>query len=224
MIFAYLDGKKVKASRNQKGICPHCGKDVVSKCGSINIWHWAHIKNESCDSWYEPETKWHSDWKMEFGEECSEVKISKENRYHIADIFSNDVVIELQNSPIQKEVISKREEFYGEKMIWIINGEKFKNNFIITELIDVDNCLNVKYDPIYQKYKEDNKKPPKYKFVWNHCRKCWNDHKRNIFIDFGEDELFWVKDGMGTKNGYGNIVKKEKFISKYRSKLTEKEE
>ncbi|MBL7893856.1 MAG: hypothetical protein JNK50_01090 [Bacteroidia bacterium] len=46
---------------------------MLAKCGTINIWHWAHEAIENCDDWYEPETQWHRDWKEHFGEECSEM-------------------------------------------------------------------------------------------------------------------------------------------------------
>lgn len=33
-------------------------------------------------------------------------------------------VIELQNSPMSLGEMSSREQFYGKKMVWIVNGEK----------------------------------------------------------------------------------------------------
>ncbi|WP_434608312.1 hypothetical protein [Pseudomonas sp. Z6-20] len=46
---------------------------------------------------------------------------------HIADVKRPDgTVIELHNSPMSIEEMFSREQFYGEKMIWIVNGEKFK--------------------------------------------------------------------------------------------------
>jgi competence CoiA-like predicted nuclease len=50
-----------------------------------------------------------------FGKENSEIVIKQDGIKHIADILtSNKVVIELQNSPIRKPDIRKRELFYGE--------------------------------------------------------------------------------------------------------------
>ena len=52
---------------------------------------------------------------------------------HVADVKTDDeLVIELQNSPMDPAELQSREEFYVE-MIWIINGEKFKNNFFILD-------------------------------------------------------------------------------------------
>ena len=124
-----INHKKVEPKPNSYGKCPLCSGRVLSKCGEVNVWHWAHFKAENCDSWYEPESYWHLRWKMTFGKEHSEIVIKKEEKWHIADILTeNDVIIELQNSPIQQNIIRKREEFYGERMIWVINGIHFKHN------------------------------------------------------------------------------------------------
>lgn len=133
MLYAILNDKKVEPTPGQRAKCPLCEKDVISKCGELNIWHWAHTTSEHCDDWYEPETKWHRDWKKIFGQDSSEVIITKENKKHIADIFTySNIVIELQNSPISTATIRAREQFYGEKMIWIVNAYPFLLNFKIS--------------------------------------------------------------------------------------------
>lgn len=130
MQYALVNNKKKKAEPNLKGTCRHCRGAVHSKCGEINIWHWAHISIENCDSWHEPETQWHLDWKDRFGEEFSEISIIQGDERHIADVKTkNGIVIEFQNSAITPDTIKERELFYGGKMIWVINGEHFKENF-----------------------------------------------------------------------------------------------
>lgn len=125
----YLDAKTY-ASPGLKGKCPHCFTEVISKCGSKKIWHWAHKSNRSCDSWFEPETQWHRNWKDQFGKEFSEIRIQKGNDYHIADVLNHqNIVFEFQNSAISAETIQEREAFYGERMIWIVNGVSFKEQF-----------------------------------------------------------------------------------------------
>ncbi len=129
MLFATVNGEKVEANPETIGACPLRERTVFSKCGEINVWHWAHHNDESCDSWYEPETEWHKNWKLVFGKDLCEKVITKDGVRHIADILTNDsVIIELQNSPIQKPIIRQRETFYGERMIWIINGKYFKHS------------------------------------------------------------------------------------------------
>ena len=77
-----------------------------------------------CDTWYEPLTEWHFDWQNIVRDEFCEYII----RPHRADILGNDnCIIELQNSSIDPEVISEREQFY-DNMIWLWNGEKIVKN------------------------------------------------------------------------------------------------
>jgi len=56
---------------------------------------------------------------MTFGKENAEIGIGKEGKRHIADILTNqNVIIELQNSPISKRIIKEREDlkqkYYGD--------------------------------------------------------------------------------------------------------------
>ena len=209
MLFAILDDKKTEPIPNTYAQCPFCGEKVMSKCGEIKVWHWAHIKGKGCDSWYEPETYWHRYWKLTFGDDNSEIKITKDDSWHVADILTKEnVVIELQNSPIQKNTIRIREDFYGERMIWLINGIKFKDRFYIK---DYDNRLNWCGQEHYNYKHREGKKL----FKWVYPRKSWQNVQRPTFIDFGDQSLFWVRKGMGTNFGEGKFVLKQDFISKY---------
>jgi hypothetical protein len=132
MQFAIKNNTKVEATPKQKANCPLCNEEVISKCGELKIWHWAHKKSIQCDTWYERETEWHRNWKKIFGEKYSEVIISKDGKKHIADVCnSNSIIIEFQNSSISTETIHAREEFYGEKMIWVVNALPFCFNFYV---------------------------------------------------------------------------------------------
>jgi competence protein CoiA len=134
MQFALLNGFKSEAQPNSKAICPHCGSAVLAKCGSKNVNHWAHVSKTDCDPWSEPETAWHRDWKRTFGNDNSEIKVCKGETYHVADVINkNGIVFEFQNSAISAEMIIERENFYGERMVWVINGIPFKENFQIIE-------------------------------------------------------------------------------------------
>ena len=219
-----VNSEKSEAVPNSKGLCPLCERTVFSKCGEINVWHWAHLKDESCDSWYEPETEWHKNWKLAFGKENCEIVISKDGIRHIADIVTeNKVVIELQNSPIQKHIISRRENFYGERMLWVINGIKFKENFRNSSFLHGKYLVNGHYyhDPhgIIEIECETAHSKNDVFFSWDWPRKSWSDVQRNVFIDFGEESLFWVKYGMGTKTGIGQQISKENFMKKYGGNL-----
>ena len=108
-----------------RAICPVCKNEVISKCGEIITWHWAHKAND-CDLWHENESDWHIGWKSRFPEECREVVIGK----HRADVKTSKCVVELQSSSISSEEIREREIFYGD-MIWLINAREFWDNLHI---------------------------------------------------------------------------------------------
>jgi hypothetical protein len=46
--------------------------------------------------------------------------------------------------------------------------------------------------------------------------------ERPTFIDYDKDNLFFVKKGLGTRNGNGLIISKKIFIMKYRQKFKAK--
>ncbi len=131
MQYSIINGKKLEAQPNLIGTCICCDKPTYSACGNFNTWHWRHKNKKECDNWWEPETEWHRKWKSNFPENWREVVHfdSQTGEKHIADIKTNKgVVLEFQNSPITFEEVISRELFY-KKLIWIINGNKFKNNF-----------------------------------------------------------------------------------------------
>jgi competence CoiA-like predicted nuclease len=156
MIRALVKGVLTESKKGEKGICPFCNGEMIAKCGDLRIWHWAH-KFAECDTWQGgKETEWHLKWKRKVGLEFSEKRIEKDGIFHIADILipgrngRNDLIIELQNSPLAKEDILKREAFYGKGLIWVLNGTEHKitvdRNFIKSDL------KNWKYDPYIDYY------------------------------------------------------------------------
>jgi len=149
-------GERTLPSPEIHAICPGCKDTLIPKCGSINIWHFAH-KNKDCDPWYEPESKWHRDWKEFWPIENREVVIGN----HRADIKTKGgTVVELQNSSISSQEIQERERFY-DNMIWVVNAETFWEN-------------------IYLRDKEDY-----HTFLWKYPRKCWLFAKKPIYLDIG---------------------------------------
>lgn len=280
MEYALYNGLRTAAQPTLKAVCAHCGGEVIAKCGSKKIWHWAHTSTESCDSWYEPETAWHRQWKQVFGEVYSEIRVLKDEGYHIADVLNKEgIVFEFQNSSIGADMIAAREDFYGAKMIWLINGEAFKNHFrmyddafmtdwnlkLLNEFEAAEHYRRftpgliledwqVKQEPlkallkqldfmyvaearIYHRPMPGNRKAfedqllqetqllyerhksfpsgGKGTFTWAHPRRSWEDAKRTVFIDFGGEDLYWVREGMGKASGKGMRIGKKEFIEKY---------
>ncbi len=166
MPYAFVDGKRQKAFKDGRGICPKCQRTVIASCGEIYIWHWKH-KN-SCDSWFEPETEWHLDWKEQFPEDWQEfiIEDNATGIKHIADIKTAEgMVIEFQNSPISSAEIKEREEFY-KNMIWVVNAVKFKDNFsrrsVVTDQLRVlEQNINNQKKAIKEQLEEDLNKAKK---------------------------------------------------------------
>jgi competence protein CoiA len=144
MKYALVEDRRVEAKPKLRGSCPGCGKETISKCGRVVIWHWAHQPVRHCDPWWEGETEWHRMWKNYFTSEEQEVvhRDSKTGEIHIADVKTKDgYVIELQNSPLEIDELRSRETFY-DKMIWIVNGKPFRRNFhVLTPLPPPDSDL-----------------------------------------------------------------------------------
>ena len=150
-------GNRIEAEpKIDNATCPLCKEKVIPKCGEIKIWHWAHKSLKDCDTWYEPESEWHLEWKNNFPKECQEVIIDN----HRADVKIKEKVIELQNSSISKKKIREREIFYGD-MLWIINGEKFDKNLILFDKNNKDYLT----------------------FRWKNPPKSWWDARKPIYVD-----------------------------------------
>lgn len=130
MKFALVNNQRQEATPKTKGICPKCKKTVISKCGTIRVYHWAHIVDENCknDRW-ENEGPWHQNWKNQFPSEWQEQPITINNEIHIADIKTpQGLVIEFQHSPIDPKEQKSRESAY-KNMIWVVDGARLKNDF-----------------------------------------------------------------------------------------------
>ncbi|QBY00516.1 hypothetical protein E2K80_07005 [Rhodophyticola sp. CCM32] len=66
MRFALLNDQRVEATPGAKGVCPGCNAEMLARCGTKKVWHWAHRGRRHCDHWWENETEWHRDWKNRF--------------------------------------------------------------------------------------------------------------------------------------------------------------
>jgi hypothetical protein len=120
MQFALVNGARSRPFRGTRGQCPLCGSECTSHCGKLKVHHWSHLRRKDCDTWAENIGPWHVAWqglvKPEYTEVCKGA--------HRADIVgNNNVVVELQSSPIPIDHISAREDFYG-NMVWLFDATK----------------------------------------------------------------------------------------------------
>lgn len=189
-------GNLIYASPSKTALCPFCKNKVIAKCGTINIWHWAHENKQECDSWSEGETDWHLEWKKQFEPYETEVTIIKNEIKHRADIVTspfNDerkVIIEIQKNSISPDEILERECFY-DNLCWVFDGSELTDRFEIS-------------------LKNSGNYPKSFFYRWKHRKKSILTCKRPIYIDFGNTSLFRIVQIKG-RCGYGYWVEKEKF-------------
>lgn len=230
MLFANINGIKSLASPKSKAVCDFCGKSVIAKCGKIKTWHWAHKSIDACDTWYEPETEWHLNWKLVFGKEYSEVILIKDGEKHIADIKTNNgYVIEVQNSKLPIEKMEARERFYGRKMFWVINGIKFKDNFKIFTPGALHDNLYDEYSPELEYFSKMHGFTLNYRptqetiidllFDWKYSHSVWRASNRKIYIDFGTDKLYLITSFMGNSKGKVIEISKNEFVKTHGGNL-----
>ena len=182
MQFAVTDlGSKTEATKGLAGRCGVCSAAAIAKCRRIKVHHWAHTAGDDCDSWSEPETEWHREWKRLFPPDRVEVTMGP----HRADIKGpQGNVIELQNSPISPSEIEERQRYYG-PMVWVVNGMKFADRFFLLKVMDHAKSL--------------------LPFKLKHMRPSWQFAKKPIYLDFWCQTVGTVRDAVECDiNEYGS--------------------
>ena len=91
-------GERISAEPNASALCPICHKEVIAKCGDINIWHWAHKELVDCDAYREAETDWHRNWRYYIQDGSYEVIMENKGVRRIADIVGNSGIV-IEASP-----------------------------------------------------------------------------------------------------------------------------
>jgi competence CoiA-like predicted nuclease len=104
------------------------GHKLIAKKGSKKVHHYCH--QSKCDCPYSNDMgDWHVYQQSRILPDFIEIRISVEEKYHIADVQNIDnVVIEYQSSIIPESVIKEREEFYtkyANGMVWLFNCDKY---------------------------------------------------------------------------------------------------
>jgi len=182
------NNEKTVAEPGKKGMCQLCGEEVISKCGDINVWHWAHKKGTDCDTWSEGETQWHVEWKNKFPLNNREIIVQKQLTKHIADVMINEkYVVEFQNSPISSEDIKNREKFY-DKMLWIFNGKTYAKNLIL--------------------FKMNNNE---YEFIWKYKSKVLQKVTKKTYFDLSELSKQYKEELIKLEKELENINNKERY-------------
>ena len=140
-------GTKIKISdyKNEKVYSP-LRKKLRAKRGKIKVWHYAHVNENDRDNWADPiMTEWHKSYQNICNKDNVEYRIERDKILHIADIYNDGLVIELQHSPITEEIIKEREKFYN-NMIWLFDYTTTKENPVNkgSIQIQIDNIVKIK--------------------------------------------------------------------------------
>lgn len=204
MRFALQNSVRIEAAPKENGQCPVCETNVLAKCGSKRIWHWAHKVRTNCDRWWENETVWHRSWKEKFPNDWQEtIVFGKNGDRHVADVKTpNGLVIEFQHSYLNESEREGREEFYG-NMVWVLDGAHGEQGY--GKFMENIEFWSARYfDPRQIGYKFN---PRLVKITLR-----WLAARRPVFIDFGGD-IVWslsVKHDGWAK--YALQVTKDDFV------------
>src|ERR1700690_2740368 len=119
-------GERISPTRSgQRARCELCGGPLIGKCGRIVRWHWAHVSGQGCEPWAERLTAWHVGWQMYLIDQKRakiEVPVERDGEKHRADaVLPVGTIIEIQHSSISPQDIERREDFYGETMVWVFD-------------------------------------------------------------------------------------------------------
>jgi len=178
-----------------RAICGGCGGTLIAKCGEINVWHWAH-EAADCGFNHEPETDWHRAWKRKFASGRVEVKSGD----HRADVITTSgLVIEFQKSSISVEQIMARENHWR-YMAWVLDGTDWGSERF--------NLRHKEQDVFYNNIISYNT------FRWKNPRKTWFHSTKPLFIDRGNDEIFWIRKLYRNIpcGGWGYLLEEKEFI------------
>ena len=180
---------------NARAICPTCDQPVTSKCGKTNAWHWAHISSADCDSWSEPETEWHAQWKKRFKQ--TEVTIARNGKKHRADAQSiQGQVIEFQHSSISAEEIKERNIFYN-GAIWVLDCLQAYENDRLVIRRKLNGIIGIRW------------KQPKRSFLQNGHTALYLHTEADLLVKV---QKFFVGE---ITAGYGQFVTVDDFVRQH---------
>lgn len=241
------NGIKIRAKEAIRGyeyFCPVCKTGLVFKSGKYNSPHFAHINNETCDTWKNEMSLWHNLWQDLFSIDSIEIPITIDEKTHIADVLIDNKVVEFQHSNISYDEIQERNNFYlkyTNKLIWVFDGigKKFYMKAIPHDRYI--NRINIYTELDCSKEKE---------YYWKNQNKVIKDIKWNdgleLYIQVNENYLIKVTkmlsdqfNGIAIKiedflktlsndigyngefNGYSEYYRREEDIKRFKKQIRE---
>lgn len=191
------------------------------------------------------ETPWHRNWKNAFPPSFREVSFQDKDLgdLHRADVFTHcGTTLEFQNSPICIQELESREAYYP-KLVWVLNGKKFKGFRILKHLPDVDDprlsgyefchtdhlSMIRKVDLLQAKggikvlnfHHPELKNIPLtshyYSFCWKNPHRVWYQAKCPLIVDLGGHFLYQLKQRKQLSGDYAylHMIPRKDFIAQY---------
>ncbi|WP_316737471.1 competence protein [Pedobacter aquatilis] len=195
---------------------------------------------------YHRESVWHKNWKKAFPVSYREKVFccDKSGELHRADVYTNcGTAIEFQNSPITLLEMKSREAFYP-KMIWVVNGKKFKGFKVLKNLpnpydpkLDAFEFCNTDHLSMVSKSEVLAGIHPKvlnfyhpelktvkissnfYHFCWKQPHSVWYEATAPIIVDLGGLFLYRLKTRKQYSGDYFylEMINRKKFIESFLS-------
>jgi len=200
---------------------------------------------EKVQRFYPGETAWHREWKLAFPESYRERGFPDliSGELHRADVHTPcGTTLEFQNSPISMDELQSREAFYP-KLIWVLNGKKFKGFKVLKHLPDVDDPRLTGYEfchtahlsmirktdllqgrgrpKVLNFYHSEIKGVPftsyYYSFCWKHPHRVWYHAKAPIIVDLGGHFLYQLKQRPQLSGAYAylHMITRKSFINQF---------
>lgn len=194
---------------------------------------------------YFKESVWHRNWKKAFPESYREKSFFCEvtGELHRADVSTPcGTAIEFQNSPITVKEMQSREAFYP-KLIWILNGKKFKGFRLLKNLPHPDDPKLANYEfcnsdhlamvrksevlnnfikPkvlnfLHPELKGINITSNFYHFCWKQPHLVWFEAKAPIIVDLGGHFLYRmrIRKQLSGDYPYLEMITRKSFIASY---------
>jgi competence protein CoiA len=204
MKFALANGQRREAEPNLSGQCPGCGKPMISRCGDVPLWHWAHKGRLLCDPWWENETDWHRAWKNQFPADWQEVvhHHAETGERHIADVKTRDGwVLEFQHSHIEPDERRSRETYY-QTLIWVVDGRRRKRD--VAQFLSAWS-KGTSRDGLWDKRRISSPEGA--------LLRDWSESRAHVFFDFGEEQsLWWLFPGSDETRAYVRHISRAQFV------------
>lgn len=191
------------------------------------------------------ETPWHRNWKKAFPPAYREVSFEDKvlGELHRADVHTPcGTTLEFQNSAICLQELESREAYYP-KLVWVLNGKKFKGFRILKHLPDVDDPRLSGYEFCHTDHLSMIRKAdllqgrgatkvlnflhPElrnipltshyYSFCWKNPHRVWYQAKAPLIVDLGGHFLYQLKQRKQLSGDYPylHMIPRKDFIAQY---------